>query len=198
MTDKKQLNENNTQQGISGKYALCIVDVRNLGTRTFSYLIPEHIKPKIRVGQAVLVPFGRRKQHIIAFVTGFSDYLQPDIQAKEIIKIIDRRAIFTLDYLKMLDWIANYYCCDINAVIQAAVPMKFLKENSGKQQKEKTEKHVIFKTKEGATTRQIKILEKLEAKGEAPLIDFEKEIKTTRATMQKLAEADILSLECLS
>ncbi len=195
MTDNKQLNENNTQQGISGKYALCIVDVRNLGTRTFSYLIPEHIKPKIRVGQAVLVPFGRRKQHIIAFVTGFSDYLQPDIQAKEIIKIIDRRAIFTLDYLKMLDWIANYYCCDINAVIQAAVPMKFLKENSGKQQKEKTEKHVIFKTKEGATQRQIKILEQIEAKGEAPLIDFEKEIKTTRATMQKLAEAGFVTIE---
>ena len=195
MTDNKQLNENNTQQGISGKYALCIVDVRNLGTRTFSYLIPEHIKPKIRVGQAVLVPFGRRKQHIIAFVTGFSDYLQPDIQAKEIIKIIDRRAIFTLDYLKMLDWIANYYCCDINAVIQAAVPMKFLKENSGKQQKEKTEKYVTFKTKNGATQRQIKILEQLEAKGEAPLIDFEKEIKTTRATMQKLAEAGFVTIE---
>ncbi len=195
MTEKEQLNENNTQQGISGKYALCIVDVRNLGTRTFSYLIPEHIKPKIRVGQAVLVPFGRRKQHIIAFVTGFSDYLQPDIQAKEIIKIIDRRAIFTLDYLKMLDWIANYYCCDINAVIQAAVPMKFLKENSGKQQKEKTEKHVIYKTKEGATQRQIKILEQLEAKGEAPLIDFEKEIKTTRTTMQKLAEAGFVTIE---
>ncbi len=194
MTENKQLNENNTHQGISGKYALCIVDVRNLGTRTFSYLIPEHIKPKIRVGQAVLVPFGRRKQHIIAFVTGFSDYLQPDIQAKEIIKIIDRRAIFTLDYLKMLDWIANYYCCDINAVIQAAVPMKFLKENSGKQQKEKTEKHVIFKTKEGATARQIKILEKLEALGESPLIDFEKEVKTTRATMQKLAEANFVEI----
>ena len=195
MEDNKEKLKENTQQGISGKYALCIVDVRNLGTRTFSYLIPEHIKPKIRVGQAVLVPFGRRKQHIIAFVTGFSDYLQPDIQAKEIIKIIDRRAIFTLDYLKMLDWIANYYCCDINAVIQAAVPMKFLKENSGKQQKEKTEKHVIFKTKEGATQRQIKILEHLEEKGEAPLIDFEKEIKTTRATMQKLAEAGFVTIE---
>ena len=68
MEDNKEELKENTQQGISGKYALCIVDVRNLGTRTFSYLIPEHIKPKIRVGQAVLVPFGRRKQHIIAFV----------------------------------------------------------------------------------------------------------------------------------
>ena len=92
--------ENNNTQGISYKYALCIVDVNKMGTRTFSYLIPEHIKPKIRIGQAVLVPFGRRKQNIIAFVTGFSNYLQEGIQAKEIVKIIDRRSVFNLDYLK--------------------------------------------------------------------------------------------------
>lgn len=194
MTEKNNTTENNTQQGISGKYALCIVDVKNLGTRTFSYIIPEHIKPKIKIGQAVLVPFGRRKQHIIAFVSGFSDYLQSDIQAKEIIKIIDRRAVFTLDYLKMLDWIANYYSCDINAVIQAAVPMKFLRENSGKQQKEKIEKYVIFKTKKGVNSRQLKIIERLEQLGEAPLIDFEKEVKTTRTTMMKLFEQGLVDI----
>ena len=191
---QNSINEN-TKQGISNKYALCIVDVNNLGTRTFSYLIPEHLKEEIQVGQAVLVPFGHRKQNIIAFVAGFSNYLEEGIKAKEIVRIIDKKAIFTLDYLKMLDWIANYYCCDINAVIQAAVPMKFLKENSGKQQKEKTEKYVIFKTKEGATNHQIKILEALESIGEAPLINFEKEVKTTRATMQKLTEKGFVIIE---
>ncbi|HIS88733.1 TPA: hypothetical protein IAA87_04850, partial [Candidatus Avigastranaerophilus faecigallinarum] len=119
------------------KYALCLVDVINLGTRTFSYLIPDNLKADIKVGQAVLVPFGYRKQNIVAFVTGFSSYLEEGIKAKEIIKIIDKRSVFSLDYLKLLDWIANYYCCDINTVLQAAVPMKFLKENTGKVQKEK-------------------------------------------------------------
>ena len=127
MTGKDYTTENNTMQGISNKYALCLVDVKNLGTRTFSYIIPEHLKENIKVGQAVLVPFGRRKTSIIAFVTGFSNYLEEGIKAKEILKIIDRRSVFTLDYLKFIDWIANYYCCDINAVLQAAIPMKFLK-----------------------------------------------------------------------
>ena len=180
--------ENQENKNIIGKYALCLVDVRNLGTRTFSYLIPEHMKDKIRIGQAVLVPFGNRKQSVIAFVTGFSDYLEAGIRAKEILKIIDRRSVFSLDYLKLLDWIANYYCCDINAVIQAAVPMKFLKENSGKTQKERREKHIVFKTKEGASSKQLRILEKLETLTEAPLIDFEKEIKTTRSTIMRLYE----------
>lgn len=186
--------ENNTQQGISNKYALCIVDVKNLGTRTFSYLIPEHLKPKIRIGQAVLVPFGHRKQSIIAFVAGFSNYLEAGIKAKEILKIIDRRAVFSLEYLKLLDWIANYYCCDINTVIQAAVPMKFLKENSGKKIKEKTQKYILFKTKENAPQRQLKILEKLQEYEEYPLIDFEKEAKTTRTTLLKLKESGFVDI----
>ena len=126
-----------TNQGISDKYALCLVDVKNLGTRTFSYLIPDEMRKEIKVGQAVLVPFGNRKQNIIAFIVGFSSYLEEGIKAKEIIKIIDRRAIFSLSYLKMLDWVANYYCCDINTVMQAAIPMKFLKENAQDIKKEK-------------------------------------------------------------
>ena len=168
------------------KYALCLVDVINLGTRTFSYLIPDNLKADIKVGQAVLVPFGYRKQNIVAFVTGFSSYLEEGIKAKEIIKIIDKRSVFSLDYLKLLDWIANYYCCDINTVLQAAVPMKFLKENTGKVQKEKKEKYISFIKKENAPIRQIKILEKLENKNDVPLIEFEKEVKTTRATILKL------------
>ncbi len=194
MADIDKITENKSSQGISNKYALCLVDVKNLGTRTFSYLIPEHMQDKIRVGQAVLVPFGNRKQSIIAFITGFSDYLEEGIKAKEILKIIDRRSVFSLDYLKLLDWISNYYCCDINAVIQAAVPMKFLKENSGKTQKERKEKYIVFITKEGASSKQLRILEKLESVKEAPLIDFEKDIKTTRATVLRLQEQGNISI----
>ncbi|HIS88998.1 TPA: primosomal protein N', partial [Candidatus Avigastranaerophilus faecigallinarum] len=45
---------------------------------------------------------------------------------------------------------------------------------------------ISFITKENAPIRQIKILEKLENKNEVPLIEFEKEVKTTRATILKL------------
>ena len=180
----------NTQQGISNKYALCIVDVKNIGTRTFSYLIPQELKLEIQIGQAVLVPFGNRKNNIIGFVAGFSDYLEEGIKAKEIIKIIDKRAIFNIDYLKLLDRIANYYCCDINTVIQAAVPMKFLKENK----QEKSQKFIKLKTKTGILPRRAHILEKLEQLGESPLIEFEKQAKTTRATILKLQEEGFVEI----
>ena len=190
--DGKNFDE---QKGISSKYALCLVDVKNLGARTFSYIIPENMREKIKIGQAVTVPFGRRKQNVIAFITGFSNYLEEGIKAKEIIKIIDRRAVFTMDYLKLLDWIANYYCCDINAVIQAAIPMKFLKENSGKKIKEKKEKYIIFKNEDNKNQRRQIILKKLkDLSGEYPLIEFEKEVKTTRATILKLKDEGYIDI----
>lgn len=194
MNTPKEIIQKQTDGGISNKYALCIVDVRNLGTRTFSYLIPEEIKEEIKIGQAVSVPFGNRKQNIIAFVVGFSNYLEAGIKAKSIIKIIDRRAVFSLDYLKMLDWIANYYSCDINTVMQAAIPMKFLKENAENITKEKFEKFIKYKSKEDASPRQLRILEKLEEVGETTLIEFEKDIKTTRATILKLQEKGLIEI----
>ena len=110
------------------KYALVLVDVKGLGTRTFSYLIPDDLKDEIKIGQPVLVPFGT--QGIInAFVVGFSDYLQEGIKAKSIVEIIDTEPLFDIKYLKLLEWVSNYYFCDIQTVIQSAVPLKYLKQS---------------------------------------------------------------------
>ncbi len=186
--------ENKEISRIQNKYALCIVDVNNLGARTFSYIIPDYLKPLIKTGQAVSVPFGNRKKSIVAFVAGFSDYLEEGIKAKEIIKIIDSKPVFTLDYLKLLDWMANYCCCDINKVIQAAIPMKFLKENSSAVKKEKTEKYIIFKTKQNASLRQLRLLDELEKLKKAPLADFVKRMNTTRTSVLKLKEQGFIDI----
>ncbi|MBQ2871756.1 primosomal protein N' [bacterium] len=110
------------------QYALVLVNVANIGTRTFSYLIPDELKQTIKVGQPVLVSFGT--QGIInAFVVGFSNYLPDNIKAKSILEILDETPLFDLDYLKLLEWVANYYCCDLQTVLSCAVPMKFLSKS---------------------------------------------------------------------
>lgn len=255
--------KNIQDSGIFYKYALVLVDVPKLGTRTFSYLIPDDIREFIRVGSPVLVPFGN-KSNINAFVVGFSNYLEEDIKAKNILEVLDEKEVFDLDYLKLMEWVSNYYCCDLNTVLQAAVPMKFLKqtkrtltrtdktldENSKeldkfdlkilsalksdkqtsssyvqkitkisysqfykstrklkdkgyikienildeKTQKTQTEKIIRFKHKINAPKRQLNILEKLELLNEAKLIEFEKEVKTTRATIKKLEEQGFIEI----
>lgn len=167
------------QQRNEHKYALALVNITGLGVKTYSYLIPDEMREKIQIGQAVLVPFGRQG-NVNAFIVGFGDYLPEGIKAKKVSKILDEKPLFTLEYLKLLEWVANYYCSDFVTVLNMAIPLKLIDKNS------KTEKSIEFITTEGATKRQIEILEHLKGKGKLSLIEFEKLAKTTRATINKL------------
>ena len=161
------------------KYALALVNIKGLGVKTFSYLIPEEMKDKIQIGQAILVPFGRQGL-INAFCVGFSDYLPEEIKAKKISRILDENPLFSIEYLKLLEWVANYYCTDLVTVLNAAIPLKLIEKAA------KTEQAVEFVTFEGASKRQVEVLEVLKEMGKSPLIVFEKKAKTTRATIKKL------------
>lgn len=169
------------------KYALVLVNIKGLGVKTFSYLIPDDIKDKIKIGQAVLVPFGRQGL-INAFIVGFSDYLPPEIKAKKINKILDENPLFSLEYLKLLEWVANYYCCDFITVLNMAIPLKLIDKNA------KTEAVVEFIKKDGATKRQLQILDLLEKFKKVKLTEFEKLAKTTRATIKKLETIGCLKI----
>lgn len=202
---------------LTQKYALALVNIKGLGVKTFSYLIPDEMKnsqpisvnstdigadtgKKLQIGQPILVPFGRQGL-VNAFCVGFSDYLPGDFKVKKISKILDETPLFSLEYLKLLEWIANYYCCDLVTVLNAAIPMKLIEKAS------KTEQVIEFVTFEGGAThvgnckditsdlkgnefklskRQIQVLEVLEKMGKSPLIVFERMAKTTRATVKKL------------
>lgn len=161
------------------KYASVLVNIKGLGVRTFSYLIPDEIQDKIMIGQAVLVPFGRQGL-VKAFVVGFSDYIEDGIKAKKINKILDENPLFNLKYFKLLEWVANYYCTDIINVLNLAIPIKLIEKSS------KTEYTVEFLKFDSATKRQKEILELLQKLGKISLTEFEKKAKTTRATMKKL------------
>ena len=149
------------------KYALVLVNIKGLGVKTFSYIIPDEMKEIIQIGQAVLVPFGRQGL-INAFIVGFSDYLPEGIRAKKINRILDETPLFSIKYLKLLEWVANYYCTDFVTVLNTAIPMKLIEKNS------KTEQSVelIKEDCEGLTKRQKEVLELLKTEGKSPLIEF--------------------------
>lgn len=171
------------------KYALVLVNIKGLGVKTFSYIVPDDMKDIAQIGQAVLVPFGHQGL-INAFIVGFSDYLPEGIRAKKINRILDEKPLFSIKYLKLLEWVANYYCTDFVTVLNAAIPMKLIEKNS------KTEQSIelINTNFEGLTKRQKEVLELLKTEGKSPLIEFEEKAKTTRSTMKKLAEAGFVKI----
>ena len=171
------------------KYATVLVNIKGLGVKTFSYLIPDEMKDIIKIGQAVLVPFGRQGL-INAFVVGFTDYISGEFRVKKINKILDETPLFYLKYLKLLEWVANYYCTDFVTVLNTALPMRLIEKNA------KVELAVSFlKGGEGLTKRQKEILELLKTRGKSSLIEFENIAKTTRATMKKLADGGFVKIE---
>ena len=181
MTNNTLFDTDKYVNKVSHKYALALVNIKGLGVKTFSYLIPDELSDKIKIGQAILVPFGRQGL-INAFCVGFSDYLPAEIRAKKINRILDEKPLFSIEYLKLLEWVANYYCCDLVTVLNAAIPLKLIEKAS------KTEQLIEFVKVDGATKRQLVILELLQKMGKTPLITFEKLAKTTRATIKKLTE----------
>ena len=44
-------------------------------------------------------------------------------------EILDTEPMFTLEYLKMLEWVANYYFSDLPTVLKTALPEKFFQKN---------------------------------------------------------------------
>ena len=172
------------------KYALVLVNIKGLGVKTFSYLIPQEMVEVIKIGQVVLVPFGRQGL-IKAFIVGFSDYVPENIKVKKINKILDEKPLFSIKYLKLLEWVANYYCTDFVTVLNAAIPLKLIEKNS------KTELSIelIKENFEGLTKRQREILEILKKCGKINLIDFEEIAKTTRSTIKKLEEKSFVKLK---
>jgi len=128
------------------KYASVLVDINKLGTKTFSYLIPDDLKSEIKIGQSVSVPFGRRKENLKAYVVGFSDYLEENIKAKEISEIIESTPLFSLNYLKLLEWVSEYYFCDIQTVLNTALPQKFFEKNVKNYRKPKKE-NIVYDIK---------------------------------------------------
>lgn len=183
---KRESEDTISQAHAVSRYAVCLVNIKALGVKTFSYAIPLHMQNKIQIGQVLLVPFGNRM--INAFCVGFSDYLPDGIKAKPITKFIEEKPLFSVEYLKLLEWVANYYCTDLVTVLNTAIPMNLIEKSL------KTELSVEYVRDFGATKRQIQILELLKNKGKMSLVTFEKLAKTTRATMKKLEALGCVSI----
>ncbi len=129
------------------KYALVLTDVAKLGTKTFSYLIPDEMRSIIKIGQPVSVPFGPKRK-IKGYIVGFSNYLEEGIKAKYIDEILDSEALFSLEYLKLLEWVANYYFCDLPTVLKTALPQKFFEKNVKNYRQPKKQNAALKETKD--------------------------------------------------
>lgn len=95
--------------------------------QTFTYLVPDKYKNKIKIGIRVLVPFGSQK--LEGFVLGFNNN-EVDYKLKDIIDIIDIEPVLTLEMLELGKYISKKTLCNLISAYQTMLP-RALKAKSG-------------------------------------------------------------------
>ncbi len=91
-----------------------------LPRRTYTYSIPDASVELLQPGVRVEVQFGRSKLY-----SGLVERVhaeKPDYPVKPIISILDEVTVVSPQQLKLWQWLADYYCCTLGEVMQAALP----------------------------------------------------------------------------
>ncbi|HEY0667654.1 MAG TPA: primosomal protein N' [Sphingobacteriaceae bacterium] len=90
-------------------------------SKTYTYRVPYELNNAIAVGKRVVVQFGKSKLYT-AIIYKISDVPPQLYEAKYILDILDEQPIVTSLQLKLWEWMAEYYLCNIGEVMQAALP----------------------------------------------------------------------------
>ena len=87
--------------------------------RTFTYAVPSEARGGIAVGKRVLVPFGRRS--LTGIIVGIRRSTERR-DTKEIVRVLDREALFTEGDLRFYRWAAEYYFTSLGRALGEILP----------------------------------------------------------------------------
>lgn len=88
--------------------------------KTYTYLVPDHLKEGIEFGKRVEVPL--RNKLYSGLVIELLEDAQLDYKTKEILSVIDDEPIIHTYQYEFWKWMADYYGCTIGEVMHVALP----------------------------------------------------------------------------
>jgi primosomal protein N' (replication factor Y) len=89
--------------------------------KPYTYAVPEEMVAKVRFGLRVEVQFGKNKLYT-ALVMEVHQQAPEGYRPKPILSVIDEQPIIQPTQLRLWKWMANYYCCTLGEVMNAALP----------------------------------------------------------------------------
>ncbi|NLK20949.1 MAG: primosomal protein N' [Epulopiscium sp.] len=100
--------------------------------KLFHYKVPKDLESTIRIGNRVMVPFGRGNKRVEGYVVGFCDDTSIELsKLKELDNIIDRFPLFDEHMLELAKWMKEYYACNMIDCLKTIIPsgMKVIVES---------------------------------------------------------------------
>lgn len=97
----------------------------------FTYTLPEELKDQCKLGQRVLVPFGKKKLY-----TGIVHRIHSEkpigFELKPILEVMDDSPIINKYQLRLWEWCTDYYMCAMGDFYKAALPFGLRLESESK------------------------------------------------------------------
>jgi len=174
--------------------------------RLFDYAVPDALRTQIAPGVRVRVPFGRRTTfgYVVEVSAARTDAThQTDLLAsdaprtlKPILALAGEHPFLTEPLLRLIRWIADYYCAPLEATIRGALPAPVRRE--GARAREQLFVEVVKEAGQTGpiplTARQTELLAQLRRLGGGWLNTLCRELHCTPAVLRKLAEAGLLTI----
>jgi len=157
--------------------------------REFDYSVPTELESSLSVGARVKVPFSHRE--VLGVVTALVDS-SPHTGLKPILRVIGQQSLVTPRVLELARWMAEYYCCPVEAALKTVVPEAVRQEEAG--WRERLHVHVLPPAGEmpKLTPRQKAIWNILEEWRELPLQELIRLGETTAETIRKLEDKGLV------
>ena len=101
--------------------ACVLVEIKSKSMdKTFDYLIPEPLKPTLKVGMRVLVPFGMQK--LEGYVLEIKEEIAGEYELKEIIKQLDDEVILNDELLQIGNFIKRQTLSSLSSAYSTMLP----------------------------------------------------------------------------
>jgi len=89
--------------------------------RIFTYILPEELQEKARLGMRVIAPFGKGDNENEGVIVGLAEDSELE-NLKEIIDILDNEPFFSQEMLDLTKWIGEYYMSFWGEALKCATP----------------------------------------------------------------------------
>ncbi|NJL75928.1 MAG: primosomal protein N' [Saprospiraceae bacterium] len=160
--------------------------------KLYTYAVPEEMVNAVQFGVRAEVQFGKNKLYA-AIIVNIHRNTSNSSNPKPILSILDDEPVITPIQFKLCQWIANYYCCTIGEVMNAALPSNL---------KLTSETQFILsplydETEKGLSEKEIIVLEALRHRTFLSIADIRDllEVKTVYPLVKGLLEKRLLYLK---
>jgi primosomal protein N' (replication factor Y) len=88
----------------------------------FDYVVPDRLVAEVQPGRRVRVPLGRGNRRVAGYCVRVECKPAGSRQLKPVESVLDRRGLLSPSMLRLTQWIAEHYLCDLGQVLEAVVP----------------------------------------------------------------------------